>query len=167
MAGLRKLILALLVLSLPGCLTLTITDPNAPSPGSASGIGFGEELFKLQGRVDYLYGHVLRNQQKLDLQVADLQRSVQNFDQGSEISALRNDMLRLRDDLSQMNAKMGGPSVAADKNLKEQIDALYRQISKNQQALESRISRLEETLLQVKSPAETPASTPKTVGYSE
>ena len=167
MAGLRKLILALLVLSLPGCLTLTITDPNAPSPGSASGIGFGEELFKLQGRVDYLYGHVLRNQQKLDLQVADLQRSVQNFDQGSEISALRNDMLRLRDDLSQMKVKMGGPSVAADKNLKEQIDALYRQISKNQQALESRISRLEETLLQVKSPAETPASTPKTVGYSE
>ena len=167
MAGLRKVILALLVLSLPGCLTLTIADPNAPSPGSASGIGFGEELFKLQGGVDYLYGHVLRNQQKLDLQVGELQRSIQNLDQGSEISALRSDMLRLRDELSQVKAKMGAPSVVADKNLKEQIDALYRQISKNQQALESRISRLEETFLQVKSPAETPASTPKTVGYSE
>lgn len=167
MARVRKLILALLVLSLPGCLTLTITDPTAPSPGAASGIGFGEELFKLQGRVDYLYAHVLRNQQKLDLQVADLQRSMQNVDQGSEISALRSDMLRLRDELSQVKAKMGAPSVVADKNLKEQIDALYRQISKNQQALESRISRLEESLLRAKSPAETPASTPKTVGYSE
>ncbi len=167
MAGLRNLILTLLVLSLPGCLTLTIADSNAPSPGAASGIGFGEELFKLQGMVDYLYGHVLQNQQKLDLQVGELQRSMQNLDQGTEISALRSDMLRLRDDLSQMKAKMGGPSVAADKNLKEQIAALYRQISKTQQLLESRISRLEETLLQVKSPAETPASTPKTVGYSE
>ncbi len=164
MAGLRKLILALLVLFLPACLTLTITDPNTPSPGAASGIGFGEELFKLQGRVDYLYGHVLRNQQKLELQVGDLQRSIQSLEQGSELSALRSDVLRLRDELSQMRAKMASSSVVSEKNLKEKIDYLYKQMSKT---LDARISRLEKSLLRAKSPRETPPLTPEVVGYSE
>lgn len=160
----RAIGLGLLAFSLSGCLSIAITDPNSPP---SSGIGFGEELFRLQGRVDYLYGHVLRNQQKLELQVGDLQRSMQNLEQGRELSALRSDVSILRDDLSQMKATMGSPSVVADRNLRERIDQLYKQISKNQRSLESRISRLEETLLRARSAGELPAITPKVIGYSE
>ena len=165
MARIRAIGLGLLALSLSGCLSIAITDPNSPS--ASSGVGFGEELFRLQGRVDYLYGHVLRNQQKLELQVSDLQRSMQNLEQGTELSSLRSDVSKLRDDLSQMKKKMVRPSVVADKNLGEKIDELYKQISNNQLALEARISRLEESLLRVKGPQNAPAATPKAVGYSE
>ena len=72
MGQIGRLGLTLLVVLLFGCLPVTssITDSNP------AGVGFGEELFKLQGRVDYIYGHVLRNQKKLELQIGDLQMSM-------------------------------------------------------------------------------------------
>ncbi len=76
----RRFGLTLLALLLFGCLPATapISDPNP------AGVGFGEDLFKLQGRVDYIYGHVLRNQKKLELQVGNLRRTVQDLERGSE-----------------------------------------------------------------------------------
>ncbi len=60
--------LTLLALLLFGCLPATapISDPNP------AGVGFGGDLFKLQGRVDYIYGRVLRNQKMIELQIAVL-----------------------------------------------------------------------------------------------
>lgn len=127
-----------------GCLPLapSLTDPNP------AGIGFGEELFKLQGRVDYLYGHVQRNLQKLDLQVGELQKAVHNLEQGSEISALRADLLRLRDELGQLRALVKSEPGKELSRLHDKVNSLERAL-KDMVATELKIGKLQEEIQKV------------------
>ncbi|MFQ5903436.1 MAG: hypothetical protein ACE5JO_07080 [Candidatus Binatia bacterium] len=102
----------LLLVFLWGCLpsAYIVNDPN---PG---GVGFGEELFKLQGRVDYLYGHVLRNQKKLELQVGELQRGLQDLHGKTDMAQIEGDIARLGDKIAAVKAEV--------KSLSEEITAV-------------------------------------------
>ncbi len=131
------LLAGLLFGSLP--VTFPISDPNP------AGVGFGEELFKLQGRVDYIYGHVLRGQKKLELQIGDLQKSMQNLDAGGEVSALRGDLLRLQDELGQLHATIKSRPGKDLSELQQKVNSL-ESTQKKQETLELKLAKLQESI---------------------
>jgi len=135
----------LLAILLSGCAPFLVGVPNE-NPG---GIGFGEELFKLQGKVDYLYVHVQRSLKKLELQVGDLQRSAQNSESQSELVALRGDLLRLRDELRDVRENVKSFSAKSllklDAALREEISELRREMGTLRKQIESLAVRVSET----------------------
>ncbi len=136
-----RLGMTLLAVLLFGCLPVTssISDPNP------AGVGFGEELFKLQGRVDYIYGHVLRNQKKLELQIGDLQKSMQNLETGGELSALRGDLLRLQDELGQLRATLISRPGKDLSELQQKVNS-FESTQKKQETLELKLAKLQESM---------------------
>ncbi len=141
MGKIGRLGLTLLAALLFGCLPATapISDPNP------AGVGFGEELFKLQGRVDYIYGHVLRNQKKLELQVGNLQRTMRDLERGSELSALRADLVKLRDELDTVRTTIKAPPSNDFSGVRTKVNSLERALKK-QDSLETKLIKVEEAV---------------------
>ncbi len=146
-----RIYVVLLGACLSSCAPLasSLDDPN---PG---GIGFGEELFKLQGRVDYLYGHVLRKQKKLELQVGELQRSVQSLQEGNEVAGVRRDLVSLRDEIIDVKREIKSiseelPAIKAENaSGTDQLSSLKEQNARalrKQEEIETRIKSLTRSL---------------------
>lgn len=135
---------AALFLSACAPLGELLKPPASPDP---SGIGFGEELYKLQGRVDYLYGYVKRSEQRLTLQAADIQRG--QGDLGGlpgEVAALRKDVLSLHDEIAGVRS-----NAVSAKKLDEAVSKLRSSAEKES----SRAARFESQVKERKESYET------------
>ena len=84
-------------------------------------------------------------QLSIELQVGNLRRTVQDLERGSELSALRADLVKLHDKLNTVRATMKAPPSNGLSELRTKVNSLERALKK-QDSLETKLLKIEEAV---------------------